>query len=224
MAIALLCYQWSRWYKVLNLVHVLRSVDFRLHYWIPSFNLAVCAKSVITFDTIIALEMVWPHAGVIFCRFFSLSINHPRGSVGSYGPIILIAFSSRFILSIAPQEFKSYWIICSAITCPNPINWSARWDMNTGGTSVTIWFFYFSVYGGASSEKWFILSEPFGSERLLLGGPYCQGAIAGVVRWHKCVPRLCHVILCGHCWRKMSVPAPSDVWRHRRLIYTDKFM
>ena len=80
-------------------------------------------------------------------------------------------------------------------------------------------FFNCSVHGGDFFEQGLILSEPFSYERLILGGTYLWGVISGVVRWHKFVSRLCHVVLHGHGEREVSVPASSEVQRHGRYIY-----
>ena len=80
-------------------------------------------------------------------------------------------------------------------------------------------FFNCSVHGGDFFEHGLILSETFSYERLLLGGTYLWGVISRVVRWHKFVSRLCHVVLHGHGEHEVSVPASSEVRRHGRYIY-----
>ena len=71
--------------------------------------------------------------------------------------------------------------------------------------------FYYSVHDGAFSEQGFILSEPFGSKRFLLGVYHRQGVIVSVVRCHKHVSRMCHAVFCGNSEREVSVLASSDI-------------
>ena len=56
-----------------------------------------------------------------------------------------------------------------------------------------------------------VLSELFGYERLLLGGPQFRGVISGAVRWYKRVVCLFQVVLHGNGDPEVSVPASSDV-------------
>ena len=85
----------------LYLFHVLRSVNCCLHYQMLLLKIPVCAKRVIPFDIIMALDIVWPPYLANYLPFSNCSIIQSRGPAGSYGPIILTAFSSRFISLIA---------------------------------------------------------------------------------------------------------------------------
>ena len=64
-------------------------------------------------------------------------------------------------------------------------------------------FFYCSVHGSASCEQGLILSENFGSERLLLGGLHRWGVIAGFLWWHKRIVCMYHVVLQSHDEREV---------------------
>ena len=83
-------------------------------------------------------------------------------------------------------------------------------------------FFYHPVYGSAVPKKILILSEPFGSKCLLLGGPHRQGVIARVVQWYERVASLRQVVLCGHGECEVSVMASSKVQYHVCCIPTYK--
>ena len=74
--------------------------------------------------------------------------------------------------------------------------------------------FYRPIYSSAELEKSLIFPEPFGSERLLLGGPHVRGLITRVVRRCEYVTRLCQVVLRGHSEREVAMPASSNVWIH----------
>ena len=67
------------------------------------------------------------------------------------------------------------------------------------------------VYSGAALKKRMILSENFGSERLLLGGPHYREVVSGVLRQYERVACLHQVVLCGHGDLKVAVPAYSEV-------------
>ena len=77
--------------------HVLRSAYCRIHSMMSSLRINVCAISVIPSDIIMALEIFWPPSLVNSLPFSNCLISQARGSAGSYGPIILTAFSSRSI-------------------------------------------------------------------------------------------------------------------------------
>ena len=79
---ALLC-SWSDiWREISKLAHVLSSVYYFLHYFTSSLNLAICAKMVIPFDTIITLLIVFPPA---LENSFTFSRGLMRGVKGSAG-------------------------------------------------------------------------------------------------------------------------------------------
>ena len=68
-------------------------------------------------------------------------------------------------------------------------------------------FFYCSVHINSLSEQGLVLSEPFGSKRLLLGGAHCWGLIDGVVCRQKPVAHLCQVLLRRRGELEVSVPS-----------------
>ena len=88
--------------KNIYFAHVLRSADCRLHSLMSSLKIPVCDIRLIPFDTIIAPEIFWTPSLSNYLPFSNCSISRSRGSAGSYVPIILTAFSSRLIYSIAP--------------------------------------------------------------------------------------------------------------------------
>ena len=55
----------------------------------------------ITFDIIMASEIVWPPDLANYLPFSNCLISRAMGSAGSYDPIILTELSSRSISSIA---------------------------------------------------------------------------------------------------------------------------
>ena len=91
--------------------------------------------------------------------------------------------------------------------------WSTIGDRKSGCTIVTIF-----IVSAPSTAVHLLKSsdflEPFGSKILLLGGPHCWWVIAGVVRWHRRVARLCHIIFLCIFFRKMSVTACYNIQRH----------
>ena len=123
---------WCAWWKAkLYPAHVLRSADFRLHYLMSSLKIPVCASRTINFDIIISSEIVWPTTPKSSLPFSNCSISRARGSAGLYGPIILAAFSSRSISSIAPKLENRCCSMVSADTCIVP---GARWNLLSPGT------------------------------------------------------------------------------------------
>ena len=107
---------------ILFFSHVLWSVDCPLRSRMWSLKISVCARKVITFDIIMASDIVWPPALANSLQFFNCSIIHVRGSTGSYVPIIFTAFSSRSILLIALYLENICCIIVSVDTCTNPVS------------------------------------------------------------------------------------------------------
>ena len=81
-------------------------------------------------------------------------------------------------------------------------------------------FFACPVYVVTESEKSLILSEPFVSDRLILGGHHYQGVITGSVRWYKGVACLRQLVFRGNGEHKVAVPAYSKVQHHRFNIPT----
>ena len=79
----LLCSRWDLWGNVLNMAHILRLVVCCLRYMISLLKVAVCAKRVIPFDTIITLEIVCPPTCTNYLPFSNFLIWQERGSGGS---------------------------------------------------------------------------------------------------------------------------------------------
>ena len=96
--------------------HVLRSADCRLHSFMSSLKINVCARRVIPFDIIMASEIVWPPTLENSLPVSNSSIVQDRGSAGSYDPIILTSFSLRSILSITPYLENICFSMVSADT------------------------------------------------------------------------------------------------------------
>ena len=138
---ALFCSRCSWWKTNFYFCHVLRSADCCLRSHMPSLKIPVCAKRVITLYIIMESEIFWPPALANSLPFSKCSISPERGSVGSYGLIILIAFYLRLIYPIAPYLENRCFIMVSADTCTNPVRWFTSGDSNTGSTVMTICFF-----------------------------------------------------------------------------------
>ena len=85
----------------LYFAHVLRSADYHLHFLMSSLKIPVCARRVLVFDIIMESEIVWPPSLANDIPFSNCYISWDRRSAGLYRPIILTAFSSRSISSIA---------------------------------------------------------------------------------------------------------------------------
>ena len=78
--------------NILNPGHLLISADCWCHSRIYSFKVAVCAKILISFYTIIVSVIVFPPALENNHTISSWSIRGERISVGLNGPIIFTAF------------------------------------------------------------------------------------------------------------------------------------
>ena len=100
-------------------------------------------------------------------------------SEGSYGFIILNAFFSGLIFSIAPYELKICWSILRAVTCPTTVSWSIIGDRKTFCTAVIIWF---SIPPSMAAQIWKSawFCQNFFSKSLLLGGTHCWGVYSGL--------------------------------------------
>ena len=81
---------------------------------------------------------------------------------------------------------------------------------------------YRSIDGGSSLEEWLILSEPFSSESLFLGGPHRWGLIVWVVQQDKHMARLLQVVLHDHREFQVGMLSSSNVWYHGSQITTDE--
>ena len=95
---------------------------FCLNSLMSSLKISGCARRVINFYIIIAPDIVWPLALANSLFFSNCLVSQARGSAGSYGPIILTAFSLRLISSITPWLAN---ICCSMVivdTCTKPVS------------------------------------------------------------------------------------------------------
>ena len=65
--------------NILYLIHALRSEDFHLHSLMSSLKITACARRVIPFDIIMALEIVWYPAIENSLPYSNFYISQARG-------------------------------------------------------------------------------------------------------------------------------------------------
>ena len=78
------------------------------------------------------------------------------------------------------------------------------------------------VYGSAASEDCLVFTDPFGYNRLFLGGHHFRGLIFGVMWRYRRMDRLIQVVLCSHFEYEVAMLPSSEVWCHRCHISTDQ--
>ena len=86
------CYRCARWKKTLYAAQVLRLVDCRLHSIIPPWKIAVCARRVISLQTITTSLIVFTPACANFLPLSSFSMRRARSSSGFYSLIIFTVY------------------------------------------------------------------------------------------------------------------------------------
>ena len=191
-----LCYICTHWKNILNIAHVLSWEDLCCHFQMYLLKLAVCVKRVIAFDTIITSEIVCPISLENSFPFSSWSIRRARGYMRLYESSWLRFPLGQFCL--LPCRKYIYVITSTSLLLVKNLSVGKSMGTERLAEPPGRFTFYWPVYGGAASEQILILSKPFGSKRLLLGGPNCWGVINGVVLWYKCVAYMRQAVFRGH--------------------------
>ena len=158
-----------------------------------SLKLAVCAKRVIPFDTII-VSAIACHPNIANSHpFSSSSMSRTRGSVGLYSPIIFTMFSSRSILSITLQEVNICCTIFSAVTCPKTHQLVHKWGQEDWMHCHDKFLFNRPIYNGAALEQILIFVQKFRFQEFALG----QSPSSGVNIWGCEVEQTCILSMPG---------------------------
>ena len=190
------CSLWD-WWKNIECFPLLRLFDCQRHYLISLLKVVVCAKRVITFDTIMASEIVCPPDLTNEGPFYSWLTRQMRGYEGSDAPSSSYDFRrGQFCISSCRT-----WKYSITYIWPSPVQSLLNGTWLVGGISVVL--LWRVAYLSPCLWKYSIgrvlgFSEHFDIDRFFLCGHHHRGVITCIVRRDKRMGRLVQIVLCSH--------------------------